>query len=328
MMQWIVSFMMIVAVKAFAPSVPLQRSGIRRGIISFQMSSTALAPPANVTDAAVLNRVSTTTKKELRVRRRRRSSIDKETSASRKWNARYEALRAFYKQHGLFEADEPKELATWIRNQRTQYRYMHQEEKHHLNFLTEERIEKLESLGFVWNPQDAKWKQMYMLLVDFRDRFGHCDVPTKWKENVKLSQWVSHQRFKYKARQQGRKVGESIKKEQIERLESIGFCWDPKGQVWWSMYRALEEFKREYGHCRVPQVYRSNPKLGIWVRHQRRACRELVLSVAIENKTTDVYVSGLDKERLEALRDIDFCWLPDPKKPGRIPPRDIFDYIE
>ena len=264
--------------------------------------------------------------KSLSIRHRR--STSKESAATRRWNQRFEELRHFHQCRGHFKPGEPSALTNWIRNQRTQYRYMNQERKEHLCFLTAERIQKLESLGFLWNPQEAKWKRMFMQLVEYQDRFGHCNVPSKWEENTKLAVWVSTRRFKYKAQQRGRKIGESIKSEQIDMLNSIGFSWDPKRQVWWSMYHALQEYKREHGNCAVPQSYPPNPALGAWVRHQRRSCRELALSFAIEKKTKGVYISGIDEERLQALRDIGFCWLPDPEGPWRTPPKDIFDHGE
>lgn len=281
---------------------------------------------ANITDSAASFNTLTPPKSSRKVVIHCNFNTNRVNAATRRWNQRYEELRDFHKRHGHVEADEPKALVTWIRNQRMQYRYIYQQDKEHLSFLTAERIHKLEEIGFIWNPHQAKWKQMYAQLVDFRDCFGHCDVPSKWQENSKLSKWVSSQRFKYKARQQGRMVGESIKDEQIEQLNSLGFCWDPKGQTWWAMYKALQEYKKEHGTCAVPQSYPSNPALGVWCRHQRRACRELVLSHTIDKETRDIYVSGIDKDRLAALRDIDFCWLPDPNEPWTSPPKDIFDY--
>lgn len=317
--QWIPLLLIVLAaVEAFSPEwLPHRTTRRHRGAPTLQMRTLAYA---NITDVSP---------KTLTVCRRPRSTMtsSKQSAATKKWNQRFEQLSAFYKTHSHLEPHEPKALVTWIRNQRSQYRYMHQEDKQHLCFLTAERIQKLDSLGFCWNPQEAKWNRMFAQLVEYKERFGHCNVPSKWKENIKLSQWVSQQRFKYKARQQGRKkIGDTIKTEQIERLNSIGFCWHPKRDVWWNMYRFLQEYKEKHGNCAVPQAYAPNPELGVWVRHQRRACRELVLSLAIEKKTEGVYVSGIDKERLEALREISFCWLPDPKEPWRAAPKDIFDY--
>ena len=54
-----------------------------------------------------------------------------------------------------------------------------------------------------------------------------------------------------------------------------------------------------------------------WVHNQRRLCREYVITISAistekskNNYTKDSLVSGLNEERLQALREIDFCWLP------------------
>ena len=46
---------------------------------------------------------------------------------------------------------------------------------------------------------------------------------------------------------------------------------------WCSLFRELCEFKVQFGHCIVPQLYSDNPKLGNWVSTQRknyRLCQE------------------------------------------------------
>jgi len=59
---------------------------------------------------------------------------------------------------------------------------------------------------------------------------------------------------------------------------------------WWRRFGELEEYKREHGHCNVPQQYKENPQLGSWVNTQRR--------FYIQNK--------LSSERIEALERIGF----------------------
>lgn len=320
MMRLVLVLTIVVVIEAFSLRIRASTTTIHRRGAAPKLHVAATLAYANITDS-VDSHDGPTPSRKLPIHSP--SKTGSENATTRKWNDRFEELEEFHRLFGHFEAKEPKALVNWIRNQRTQYRYMRQDDKEHLCFLTAERIQRLERIGFDWNPQEAKWNRMYAQLVDYRKHYGDCNVPSRWKENVKLSQWVSSQRFKYKARQQGRKIGEAIKEEQIELLNSLGFCWDPKGYTWWTMYEALKEYKMEHETCAVPQ---SHPTLGTWVRHQRRACRELVLSHTIEKETREVYVSGIDKDRLEALRAIDFCWLPDPNEPRRNPPKDIFDY--
>lgn len=75
---------------------------------------------------------------------------------------------------------------------------------------------------------------------------------------MKISIQVREQRKKHK---QG-----NIRQDRLQRLNDIGFVWDPLGSLWNLRYNQLIEFKSEYGHCRVPQKYNKNPSLGVFVK--------------------------------------------------------------
>jgi Helicase associated domain len=60
----------------------------------------------------------------------------------------------------------------------------------------EERFRRLDEVGFEWKAKDPRhvpWSQRYGELVEFVSRYGHAQVPIGWKENPKLSNWVSAQ---------------------------------------------------------------------------------------------------------------------------------------
>ena len=41
--------------------------------------------------------------------------------------------------------------------------------------------------------------------------------------------------------------------ERKQRLDAIGFVWDPLESAWEEGFAALTTFKAREGHCRVPQ---------------------------------------------------------------------------
>lgn len=50
-------------------------------------------------------------------------------------------------------------------------------------------------------PRRSKdWNEHYEELKAFKGRYGHCNVPRGYKENVKLGRWVDKQRSSYKDR--------------------------------------------------------------------------------------------------------------------------------
>jgi Helicase associated domain len=71
--------------------------------------------------------------------------------------------------------------------------------------LTEERRQRLESIGFIWsaregekgpdanritrNSYDDQWDAMFEQLKEFKQKFGNCLVPKRYKDNPKLGTW-------------------------------------------------------------------------------------------------------------------------------------------
>ena len=54
-------------------------------------------------------------------------------------------------------------------------------------------------------------------LVAYKEEFGHCNVPSRYAENVKLGTWVNTQRSFYN---RGK-----LSADRINKLEAIGFEW-------------------------------------------------------------------------------------------------------
>jgi hypothetical protein len=252
------------------------------------------------------------------------------------WNEKYDQLVAFKEEHGHLmipqksfpDADKKLvALANFCRNLRQQYKSSLQKETKHLCFLTEDRIQRLTSIGFIWNAHEANWYERYDDLVDFTQRYGHANVPRQWDENEQLAGWTPYQRQRYKTQQKGDPLGKPLTERQIELMEQIGFKWDPKEVVWWNFYEDLKEFGQRNGHFRVPAQYPKNSRLSRWLANVRKLCRDYVLSASIDGTTDGVHVSGLNDERIDALRAIHFCWLPQPGPLTETPPQDIFQLV-
>jgi hypothetical protein len=56
--------------------------------------------------------------------------------------------------------------------------------------MTDERQKSLEDLGFVWDSRKAIWEGRLNELIIFRNRMGHCNVPSTFEGNSKLAAWV------------------------------------------------------------------------------------------------------------------------------------------
>lgn len=141
--------------------------------------------------------------------------------------------------------------------------------------LSAERIAKLDAIGFAWassRKADVKlgeqmvteaWKSQFDELVVYKQAHGDCDVPTKWKQNERLANWVSMQRQL--------KNRDALPEPRVKLLGEIGFNWraDHDRQSWDVRYAELLQFKDTHGHCDVPVRNPNNPSLGVWVVRQR-----------------------------------------------------------
>jgi len=197
------------------------------------------------------------------------------------WEKMLEQLSKYKKENG--NCDVPKnyakniELSRWLVAQRGRY---------NKGKLSQERFEKLNKLGFNWDPFAQNWEENFDKLCAFKRVYGNCLVPNKYPTDQSLATWVGEQRKRFKKGH--------LSQDRFKKLEDLGFDWDPIDTVWHKMFNALELFKKEYGHCRVPDGYPQNKSLAIWVATQRYHCKKKWLAY----------------QSIEKLNKIGFDWNP------------------
>ena len=143
-----------------------------------------------------------------------------------KWNDRYFELFNHKEAHG--DCNVPakykpnKQLANWVVTQRTQYRLLKKGEKAN---ITQERIDKLNDIGFVWDVSHKfpTWETRLAELVAYKAKHGDCNVLTKGENKMQLRNWVMTQRTKYRLRKEGKQS--PMTDERIAKLEDVGFKW-------------------------------------------------------------------------------------------------------
>lgn len=160
--------------------------------------------------------------------------------------------------------------------------------------------------GRTYTPeQQAKWEEMFLRLVLFKESHGHTRVPETY-EDSKLVNWVGNQR-KAMSRQQRGLPFSRFDKRRIAMLDSIGFEWararaaiagSYERRSWEDMYKKLCEFKKVYGHTRVPATL--DQRLANWVRNQR---------TAMSRKQRGLPFRCLNQRRINLLNNIGFAWV-------------------
>jgi hypothetical protein len=189
------------------------------------------------------------------------------------WNEQYSKLVVYKQSFGdclVPQGYKPDlSLANWVSRQRKSRER-----------LSVAQLNALNEIGFDWNPNETTWNEHYSKLVEYKQRFGDCNVPSRWKENLSLGVWVANQR----------NFRERVSQAQREALDSLGFDWDPLETAWNQHYSKLLAYKRKYGDCNVPSRWDQDPFLARWV-HSQRVSRE-----------------RLSQARREALNKIGFDW--------------------
>eukprot|EP00980_Cylindrotheca_fusiformis_P003912 scaffold867_cov112-Cylindrotheca_fusiformis.AAC.10 len=86
--------------------------------------------------------------------------------------------------------------------------------------MTDQRIGRLEAIGFVWDAHARSWEQHFEELKEFQRCNGHNRAPP-YQEYPELATWVKSQRRQYKLFLKGQKS--QMTRERIAALEAIGF---------------------------------------------------------------------------------------------------------
>eukprot|EP00957_Ditylum_brightwellii_P129773 9899061-Ditylum_brightwellii.AAC.1 len=57
------------------------------------------------------------------------------------------------------------------------------------NALRSDRIQQLNSIGFIWNPVEHAWNTNFDELCSYKAQKGHCNVSENDEGNKSLGQW-------------------------------------------------------------------------------------------------------------------------------------------
>ena len=130
----------------------------------------------------------------------------------------YQKLVAYKKEHistnvPRIYVRDPK-LGNWVHWQRRCYTTKN---------LCTERINKLESISFVWDPFDKQWMEMYQKLLAYKIQHGSTKVPWRYMDDPQLAIWVSSQRQVYNNTTSG-----ILSEKRMGLLNSINFAWSAK----------------------------------------------------------------------------------------------------
>jgi len=200
------------------------------------------------------------------------------------WDQKFKDYNSFKKKYGREPKDNSKDefeklIASWGGKQRNSYSK---------NKLPQDKIDKLNSIGFIWGLQQDWWEKSFKEYKLFSEKYGR--EPSRRSENERrLTSWATRQRRYYKEKIY-------ITQSRIRKLNSIGFIWDKNiAHRWDSLFKQYNEFKER--NNREPSGYAKSENkfekmLAKWASHQRDNYKN----------------SKLTQDRIKKLNSVDFMW--------------------
>lgn len=148
------------------------------------------------------------------------------------WNNMYARLLGYKERYGNvnvprgYEADP--ELATWVSKQRTLYRNGMKENgiknsDNSLTTLSDERIELLKKVDFVFEVQKKSWENWIEQLIEYKKKHGDCAISSIYESNQELANFARYQRQEFVLLKAGKKS--SLTEERVDQLSDLGFEW-------------------------------------------------------------------------------------------------------
>ncbi len=102
------------------------------------------------------------------------------------------------------------------------------------------------------------WNKKFQKLVDYKEQFGHCDVPFLWHQDRELANWAIIQRNIQN------KLPPSLKK----MLVGLGFDFSKTTNTWEENFDALQRFAQDKGHVCLPMDGPEYIELRDWLFKQ------------------------------------------------------------
>lgn len=201
----------------------------------------------------------------------------KATYMRNSWDEMFEVYKSLVEQ-GVnvvkrYVTEDGVKIGVWIESQRRAYKN---------NKISQDKIDKLNSMGFKWCANDA-WNEMFEIYKSLIEQGVNVTTAYITDDGINIGHWVNTQRRAYK--------DNKISQEKIDKLNSIGFNWDIV-KTWDEMFELYKSLIAQGIEIKQSYVTEDDVKIGIWVSTQRKAYKN--------NK--------LPQDKIDRLNSIGFKW--------------------
>ena len=190
-----------------------------------------------------------------------------ENSLSSTWDHYFAAASLYYIEHGdlkvplRYKTPGGLSLGDWVQTQR-QIR----KGKRTFGTLTQQQIERLNSIGMVWETRsETAWARGLEAARRYRQRYGDLQVPSAYKDadGFALGNWIRNTRSRFGSG--------GLKESQIRELDALGMVWNNIDAKWERCYAEAALYCEKHGSLNLAPKYvsPSGIRLGAWVENQR-----------------------------------------------------------
>ncbi len=190
-----------------------------------------------------------------------------ENSLSSTWDHYFAVASTYYAKHGnlkvplRYKTPGGLSLGDWVQTQR-QIR----KGKRAFGTLTQQQIERLDSIGMVWETRsETAWARGLEAARRYRQQYGDLQVPSAYKDadGFALGNWIRNTRSRFGSG--------GLKESQIRELDVLGMVWNNIDAKWERCYAEAALYYEKHGSLNLAPKYvsPSGIRLGAWVENQR-----------------------------------------------------------
>ena len=172
------------------------------------------------------------------------------------WERNYHAAVEYHQKYGnldvpaYYVTDDGVRLGNWLSNLRSARNGKDSKRAE----LTDEQIQKLDELGFVWEGKHhSTWEKSYLAACAYKKANGNLDIPVAYvtEDGCRLGRWIRRQKEKFEILSESRK----------KKLLALGLeikTVDP----WNEKFALVERYYHEHGNVNIPANYVIE---GVWL---------------------------------------------------------------
>ena len=213
-----------------------------------------------------------------------------ESSLSSSWDHYFAQARIYYAEHGdlrvplRYKTPGGLSLGDWVQTQRRLRRG-----KYQFGVLTQQQIDKLNSIGMVWETRtETAWSRGLEAARRYYQQYGDLQIPQGYKDDTgfALGNWLNNTRIRYRSG--------GLSQSQEDALEEMGIVWNVVDSRWECCYAEAARYYEQHGDLGFTKNYVTDAglRLGPWLENQRIS-----------------YLKGtLPAEKIQRLEAIGMLW--------------------